>query len=418
VPGLGPIESEQMTAPVSEVAATRARHYSWAVLALAVGGFAIGTTEFQTMGILPEVARGVGVSVPTAGHVISAYALGVVVGVPILSLFGAALPRKGLLLALMGAYGAFNLLSAVASSYGLLFVARFLDGLPHGAYFGVASLVAASLADPRHRGRAVARVMLGLSVANVIGVPVSTWLGENAGWRAPYVVSAVLAAITVTMVWRFVPQMSVVPGATARREARAFFTDKQVWLTMVAGALGFGGLFATYSYIAKTVTTVAHLAPDWTPVFVLGFGLGMVVGTWLAGELARWSVLKTLVLFSAASIGIMLIYWLAAPVGWLLWPVVFVVTLIGSVVATSMQVRLMDVAGDAVTLGAAMMHAALNLANALGAWIGAVVIDAGYSYRAPALAGAGLAVIGVVVLLGSVSLHRRAVVAETAGLVG
>jgi MFS transporter, DHA1 family, inner membrane transport protein len=418
VPGLGPIESEQMTAPVSEVGATRARHYSWAVLALAVGGFAIGTTEFQTMGILPEVARGVGVSVPTAGHVISAYALGVVVGVPILSLFGAALPRKGLLLALMGAYGAFNLLSAVASSYGLLFVARFLDGLPHGAYFGVASLVAASLADPRHRGRAVARVMLGLSVANVIGVPVSTWLGENAGWRAPYVVSAVLAAITVTMVWRFVPQMSVVPGATARREARAFFTDKQVWLTMVAGALGFGGLFATYSYIAKTVTTVAHLAPDWTPVFVLGFGLGMVVGTWLAGELARWSVLKTLVLFSAASIGIMLIYWLAAPVGWLLWPVVFVVTLIGSVVATSMQVRLMDVAGDAVTLGAAMMHAALNLANALGAWIGAVVIDAGYSYRAPALAGAGLAVIGVVVLLGSVSLHRRAVVAETAGLVG
>jgi MFS transporter, DHA1 family, inner membrane transport protein len=418
VPGLGPIESEQMTAPVSEVAATRTRHYSWAVLALAVGGFAIGTTEFQTMGILPEVARGVGVSVPTAGHVISAYALGVVVGVPILSLFGAALPRKGLLLALMGAYGAFNLLSAVASSYGLLFVARFLDGLPHGAYFGVASLVAASLADPRHRGRAVARVMLGLSVANVIGVPVSTWLGENAGWRAPYVVSAVLAAITVTMVWHFVPQTSAVPGATARREARAFFTNKQVWLTMVAGALGFGGLFATYSYIAKTVTTVAHLAPDWTPVFVLGFGLGMVVGTWLAGELARWSVLKTLVLFSAASIGIMLIYWLAAPVGWLLWPVVFVVTLIGSVVATSMQVRLMDVAGDAVTLGAAMMHAALNLANALGAWIGAVVIDAGYSYRAPALAGAGLAVIGVVVLLGSVSLHRRAVVAETAGLVG
>jgi DHA1 family inner membrane transport protein len=405
-------------APASAAPSTRTPHYGWAVLALAVGGFAIGTTEFQTMGILPEVARGVGVSVPTAGHVISAYALGVVVGVPILSLFGAALPRKGLLLALMGAYGAFNLLSAVASSYGLLFLARFLDGLPHGAYFGVASLVAASLADPRHRGRAVARVMLGLSVANVIGVPVSTWLGENAGWRAPYVVSAVLAAITVAMVWRFVPQTSAVPGATARREARAFFTNKQVWLTMVAGALGFGGLFATYSYIAKTVTTVAHLAQDWTPVFVLGFGLGMVAGTWLAGELARWSVLKTLVLFSAASIGIMLVYWLVAPVGWLLWPVVFVVTLIGSVVATSMQVRLMDVAGDAVTLGAAMMHAALNMANALGAWIGAVVIDAGYSYRAPALAGAGLAVIGVVILLGSVSLHRRTVVAETAGLVG
>jgi len=378
-----------------------------ATLALAIGGFAIGTTEFQTMGILPQVARGVGVSVPEAGHVISAYALGVVVGVPILSMFGATLPRKGLLLALMGAYGVFNLLSAAASSYGLLFLARFLDGLPHGAYFGVASLVAASLADPRHRGRAIARVMLGLSVANVLGVPASTWLGEHGGWRAPYAVSAVLAAVTVALIWRFVPKIAPAEDSSARREARSFFTNRQVWLTMVAGALGFGGLFATYSYIAKTVTTVAHLTPGWTPVFVLGYGLGMVVGTWLAGELVRWSVLRALVLFSAASIVMMLVFWVAAPVAWLLWPVVFLVALVGSVVATTMQVRLMDVAGDAVTLGAAMMHAALNTANALGAWVGAVVIDAGFSYRAPALAGAGMALVGVVVLSFSVVLHRR-----------
>jgi DHA1 family inner membrane transport protein len=377
-----------------------------AALALAIGGFAIGTTEFQTMGILPEVAHGVGVSVPQAGHVISAYALGVVVGVPILSLFGATLPRKGLLLTLMTAYGVCNLLSAAASSYGLLLLARFLDGLPHGAYFGVASLVAASLADPRHRGRAIARVMLGLSVANVLGVPASTWLGEHGGWRAPYVVSALLSALTVALIWRFVPRVAPAEGSSARGEARSFFVNKQVWLTMVAGALGFGGLFATYSYIAKTVTTVAHLSSDWTPVFVLGYGLGMVVGTWLAGELVRWSVLRALVLFSAASVLMMLVFWLVAPVGWLLWPVAFLVAMVGSVVATSMQVRLMDVAGEAVTLGAAMMHAALNIANALGAWIGGVVIDAGYSYRAPALAGAGLAVVGVAILLASVSVHR------------
>ncbi|WGL51726.1 MFS transporter [Nocardioides sp. BP30] len=398
-----------VSAPTSEAVETRTRGYRLAILALAIGGFAIGTTEFQTMGILPEVADGVGVSVPQAGHVISAYALGVVVGVPILGMFGATLPRKGLLMGLMAAYGVFNLLSAVASSYGLLMLARFLDGLPHGAYFGVASLVAAELADPRHRGRAIARVMLGLSIANVVGVPASTWLGEHGGWRAPYVVSALLAALTAAMIWRFVPRVAPAEGSSARGEASSFFTNKQVWLTMVAGALGFGGLFATYSYIAKTVTTVAHLSNDWTPVFVLGYGLGMVVGTWLAGELVRWSVLRTLVLFSAASIVMMLIFWLVAPVGWLLWPVAFVVALVGSVVATSMQVRLMDVAGDAVTLGAAMMHAALNVANALGAWIGGVVIDAGYSYRAPALAGAGLAVVGVAILMASVSAHRTAV---------
>lgn len=395
-----------VTARASETVENRA-NLGWVSLALAVGGFAIGTTEFQTMGILPEVAHGVGVSVPQAGHVISAYALGVVVGVPILGLFGAGLPRKGLLLTLMAAYGVFNLLSAAASSYGLLFLARFLDGLPHGAYFGVASLVAAQLADPRHRGRAIARVMLGLSIANVIGVPASTWLGEHGGWRSPYLVSAILSAITVALIWRFVPHMPADKAATGRREAASFFRNAQVWLTMIAAALGFGGLFATYSYIAKTVTTVAHLAQGWTPVFVLGYGLGMVAGTWLAGELARWSVLKALVWFSGGSVVMMLVFWLAAPVGWLLWPVVFLVALVGSVVATSLQVRLMDVAGDAVTLGAAMMHAALNLANAMGAWVGAVVIDAGFSYRAPALAGAGMAIAGVAILGLSVQLHRR-----------
>jgi len=397
-----------MTAPTAtpEAVQTSNSGMGMAALALAIGGFAIGTTEFQTMGILPQVAHGVHVSVPHAGELISAYAVGVVVGVPILSLFGAGLPRKGLLIALMAAYGVFNLFSAVASSFGMLFLARFLDGLPHGAYFGVASLVAASLADPRHRGRAIARVLLGLSVANVVGVPASTWLGQQAGWRAPYAVSAVLAAITVVMITRFVPKVPAIPGASARTEAKTFFTSTQVWLTLAAAALGFGGLFATYTYIAKTVTTVSDLSGSWTPVFVLGYGLGMVAGTWLSGELMRWSVVRSLYYFSVVSIAMMLIFWVAAPIGWLLLPVVFLVALVGSVVATTMQVRLMDVAGEAVTLGAAMMHAGLNLANALGAFVGAVVIDAGFSYRAPALAGAGMAVVGVLILSVSMALHR------------
>ncbi|MBM9459671.1 MFS transporter [Nocardioides sp. zg-536] len=386
-----------------------------AILALAVGGFTIGTTEFMTMGVLPEIADGVDVSVPAAGHVISAYALGVVVGVPILAFFGAALPRRAMLVGLMGAYAAFNLLSAAAPSYEVLAAARFLDGLPHGAYFGVASLVAASLVAPARRGRAIAAVMLGLSVANVVGVPLATFLGQQVGWRSTYLLGGLLALATAAMVLAVVPSIPGDPEASGRREAREFFTSLQVWLTMAVGAVGFGGMFAVYSYIAKTVTAVGGLDKGTVPVFVLALGLGMVFGTWLAGELAAWSVFRSLLLSGVAGIGLMLLYYLAAPGGWALLPVAFCVTTAGSVLVVNLQLRLMDVAGGAVTLGAAMNHASLNIANALGAWIGGVVITAGYGYRAPALAGAGLATLGVVILVVSALVHRRAATPVTAG---
>lgn len=386
---------------------TGGRTFVIAVLSLAVGGFTIGTTEFVTMGLLPRIADGIGVSEPTAGHVISAYALGVVVGVPILSFFAARLPRRGLLVALMAAYGVFNLVSAAASSYGLLFAARFFDGLPHGAYFGVASLVAASLAPPHRRGRAVASVMLGLSVANVLGVPAATWVGQHLGWRAAYVLTAVLALVTVVLILVFVPSVAGDRTATGRREAREFFRRKQVWLTMTAGAVGFGGLFAVYSYIATTVTDVGGLSEATVPVFLLAFGLGMTFGTWVGGELADWSVFRTLIWSSVGAVAVMIAFWAVSPYGWWLLPVVFLTTAVGSVTVTNLQLRLMDVAGNAVTLGAAMNHAALNLANALGAWLGGVVIAAGHGYRAPALVGAGLSVAGVAMLLWSARSDRR-----------
>lgn len=386
---------------------TGGRRFVLAVLALAVGGFAIGTTEFVTMGLLPQIAEGIGVSEPKAGHVISAYALGVVVGVPILSFFAASLPRRGLLVGLMGAYAAFNLLSAVATGYGLLTLARFLDGLPHGAYFGVASLVAASLAEPRHRGRAVASVMLGLSFANVVGVPAATWVGQAMGWRAAYLMTSGIALLTMVLVLLFVPSVPGDKEATGRKEAREFFGRKQVWLTMAAGAVGFGGLFAVYSYIATTVTDVAGLSEGSVPFFLLAFGLGMVGGTWLAGELAAWSVFRSLLWSGVGSAVIMLVFWAVAPYGWWLLPVVFAITAIGSILVTNLQLRLMDVSGDAITLGAAMNHAALNSANALGAWLGGLVIAAGYGYRSPALVGAGLSVLGIGILLWSAVSHRR-----------
>ena len=378
----------------------------WATLAIALGGFAIGTTEFVTMGLLPQIADGVGVSIPTAGHFISAYAIGVVVGAPVIAVFGAKLPRKGLLVGLMAAYAVFNVLSALATSYGVLFVARFLDGLPHGAYFGVAALVAASLAPPERRGRAVASVMLGLSVANVIGVPIATWLGQTAGWRTAYLSTAGLSVLTIVMLLLFVPSTPGDPSATGRREL-LFFRNGQALLTLLAGAVGFGGLFAVYSYIAPTVTDVAGLPESAVPFFTAAFGIGMVSGTWLAGRLAEWSVFRSLIWSGVGSGLTMLVVWAVAPYGWWLLPVVFLVTAIGSVLVVNLQLRLMSVSGEAQTLGAAMNHASLNLANALGAWLGGVVIAAGHGYRAPALVGAALSVVGVLVLLFSASLHRR-----------
>jgi DHA1 family inner membrane transport protein len=264
------------------------------------------------------------------------------------------------------------------------------------------------MARPSRKGRAVSQVMLGLSVANVVGVPAATWLGQHAGWRSAYLVCAVLAAATVLAVLAVVPSVPGDSEASGRREARAFFTSLQVWLTMAVGAIGFGGMFAVYSYIAKTVTDVGGLDRDVVPLFVLALGLGMVVGTWLAGELAAWSVLRSMVIGSAGGVVVMLAYYVVAPAGWALLPVAFLVTAAGSVLVVNLQLRLMDVAGEAVTLGAAMNHAALNVANALGAWLGGLVIAAGWGYRAPALVGAVLGTLGLGLLFWSADAHRRA----------
>ena len=383
-----------------------ARHFALAVLALAMGGFAIGTTEFVTMGLLPQIADGVDVSIPTGGHVISAYAVGVVVGAPVLAFLGARLPRRALLVALMAAFAVGNALSALASSYEQLVLARFAAGLPHGAYFGVASLVAASMARPSRKGRAVAQVMLGLSVANVLGVPAATVLGQELGWRAAFWSVSGLAVLTLAMVTWFVPSCPGDSEASGRRELAAFKVP-QVWLTLLAGAVGFGGMFAVYSYIAPVVTDVAGLGERSVPVYLLSFGLGMVAGTWLAGIMADWSIFRSLIIGGTGMAATMLAFWLTAPHGWAALPVVFLITTLGSVLVVNLQLRLMDVAGDAQTLGAAMNHASLNIANALGAWLGGLVIAAGWGLRAPALVGLALSLGGVAILLVSARLHVR-----------
>jgi DHA1 family inner membrane transport protein len=270
----------------------------------------------------------------------------------------------------------------------------------------VASLVAAGLVPPERRGRAVSRVLLGLAVANVAGVPAATWLGQHAGWRSAYLLVAVLAALTIALVAILVPGAPGDPSATGRKELRAF-RDPQVLLTLLAGAIGFGGMFAMYSYIAPTVTSVAGLSGGVVPLYLLAFGLGMVVGTPLAGRMTDWSVLRTVAIGMVSMMLVLLLFTVTS--AWFLPGLLttFAVAVLTSLVAVGLQMRLMQVAGDAQTIGAAMNHSALNLANALGAWLGGLVIAAGYGYLAPSYVGAGLSLLGLVVLLASATLHRR-----------
>jgi DHA1 family inner membrane transport protein len=376
------------------------------IVALALGGFAIGTTEFVTMGLLPDIADGVDATIPSAGHLISAYALGVVVGAPVIAALGARLPRRALAMALMAAFVVGNALSALASGYGTLLVARFIAGLPHGAYFGVASLIAASMVPDRLRGRAVSSVMLGLAVANVAGVPAATWLGQNLGWRSAYWAVVAIGALTVLAVLTVVPSVPGRSEATIRSELGAL-RRPQVLLTLAFGIVGFGGMFALYSYIAPLVTDVAGASDALVPVFLLVFGVGMLGGTALGGRLADRALFPSLI-GAVVAMGLFLAaVELTAVHPATLLVTVFLVAGSSSVLVVCLQLRLMEVAGDAQMLGAALNHSALNLANALGAWLGGLVIAAGHGYRAPSMVGAGLAFVGLGILFVSAALRRR-----------
>jgi MFS transporter, DHA1 family, inner membrane transport protein len=377
-----------------------------ALVALALGGFAIGTTEFVTMGVLPDIADGVGVDIPTAGHVISLYALGVVVGAPVIAALSARLPRRALLVSLMGAFLVGNTASALAPGYGSLLLARFVSGLPHGAYFGVASLVAASLVAPHLRGRAVSSVMLGLAVAMLAGVPLATWLGQQLGWRSAYWTVVALAAATMAAVLAVVPHSAGRPGATIRGELGAL-RRPQVILTLLVGVVGFGGMFALYSYIAPVVTDVADLSRGTVPWVLLSYGAGGIVGTALGGRLADLALFRSLV-GSLVVLGVLLAaVALTSPWPPALFAGVFLVSIAASALAICLQLRLMETAGEAQMLGAALNHSALNMANALGAWLGGAVIAAGLGYRAPSVVGAGLAAAGLLPLAASAVLRRR-----------
>ncbi|WP_133499083.1 MFS transporter [Cognatilysobacter terrigena] len=376
------------------------------LVALALGGFAIGTSEFVVMGLISEIARSLHVDEPHVGHVVSAYALGVVVGAPTLAILGTRLSRRRMLLGLMGFYAVGNLASALAPGYATLMLARFVAGLPHGAYFGIATLVAASITPPDQRGKAVGRVMLGLAVSLLVGNPLATWLGQVAGWRWAFVLVAAIAVATVLMVWRALPRGVQTPGADAARELRDF-NRAPVWFALAIGAIGFAGMFSVFAYLSPTLVHVTGVASSFIPYGLAAFGIGGILGTVLGGWLfdrLRFRAVAVVLVWATA---VLALYPFAAQSPWTVLPAVLCVGTMGAL-ATILQAHLMDVAADAQTLAAASHHSAFNMANALGPWLGGMAITAGYGWTSTGYVGAAMAIAGLLIYAAAVPSARRA----------
>jgi MFS transporter, DHA1 family, inner membrane transport protein len=404
-----PAESpESESSPVAQYRAhgpQEDRQLVRSIFALSVGAFAIGTGEFVIMGLLPEVARDLDITIPQAGHVISAYAMGVMVGAPSLALLTAKWERRKLLMLLMVVFALGNLASACAPGYFSANVLRFVAGLPHGAYFGVASVVLAGLAEPTQRARAIGLMMIGLAVGTMLGVPFATALGQWLSWRAAFVFVGLSGVVALAMVWKLVPRVQVDPHASARRELGAL-RRPQVWLTLGIGGIGFGGMFAVFSYVKPTLLEVAKMPMEWMPVVLGLFGLGMIVGNLVGARLADRNLMRTiggLLLWSAFVLSLYVItshHAIAA---------VITVFLVGTEVAIGpgLQIRLMDVAGDAQTMASALNQSAFNMANAVGAWLGGVAISAGLGYPSTGWVGSLLALAGLVMFGWSRSWDRH-----------
>ncbi|MBB3135618.1 DHA1 family inner membrane transport protein [Rhizobium pisi] len=374
-------------------------------LALACGGFGIGTGEFAIMGLLPNVAETFSVTTPQAGYVISAYALGVVIGAPVIAVLAAKMARRTLLLTLMLVFAAGNISSAVAPTFETFTFLRFISGLPHGAYFGVAALVAASMVPVHRRARAVGRVMLGLTVATLVGTPLTTFFGQSLDWQVAFFSVGVLGLLTVALIWFYVPKDRVSEEAGFLRELGAF-RRPQVWLTLGIAAVGYGGMFAMFSYIASTTTEVAMLPASAVPVMLILFGVGMNAGNFIGSWLADKSLLGTIGGSLVYNIVVLTTFSLTAANPYMLGLCVFLVGC-GFAAGPALQTRLMDVAADAQTLAAASNHSAFNIANAIGAWLGGLVIAWGYGFAATGYVGAALSFLGLFVFAASLRLERR-----------
>ncbi|MER7582484.1 MFS transporter [Kitasatospora sp. NPDC097691] len=377
-----------------------------ALLALAIGAFGIGTTEFVIMGLLPRIADDYGVSIPHAGLLVTGYALGVLVGAPLMTALGTRISRKTMLMLLMGLFTVGNLLSAFAPTFPLMLAGRIVTSLAHGAFFGIGSVVAADLVAPERKAGAIATMFTGLTVANVVGVPLGTFIGQAVGWRTTFGIVAALGVAGLLGIARLVPALPRPEGAHLRRELTAF-RNPQVLLAMAMTVLGFGGVFAAITYIAPMMTNVAGYSDGAVTWLLVLFGVGMFLGNLLGGRFADRRLMPLLYTTLGGLAAVLALFTLTAHNRILAAVTVLLVGALGFATVPPLQKRVLDQAHGAPTLASAVNIGAFNLGNALAAWLGGIVISAGLGYTAPNWVGAALAAAALVLALWSAALERR-----------
>ena len=370
------------------------------LIALSVGAFGIGVTEFAPMGLLPIIASDLGVSIPSAGLLISAYALGVMVGAPLMTLTTGRVPRRRLLIALAGIFTAGNLLAAVSDGYGMLLAARILTSLNHGAFFGVGSIVAASLVPPQRQAGAVAAMFMGLTIANVVGVPLATWAGEHLGWRASFWGIAGLGVITMAALRLTLPPLPAPSGAKVMAELRALSRGAVLGalsLTVIASS----AMFTVFTYIAPILRDATKASPAFITTMLFTYGVGLTLGNWLGGRFADRSVDRTLIVTLASLTAVLVAFAMLMGQAAASAALIFLWGIASFALVPPLQVRVMSAASDAPNLASAVNIGAFNLGNAAGAALGGGVIAMGWGYPAVALAGAATSAIGLVAVVAS-----------------
>ncbi|MFI8763776.1 MFS transporter [Streptomyces sp. NPDC053792] len=383
-----------------------------ALVALAVGAFGIGTTEFVIMGLLPGIAADYGVSIPTAGLLVTGYALGVVLGAPLLTVLGNKVSRKKMLMVLMGLFVLGNILSALAPSFGIMLTGRVIASLAHGSFFGIGSVVAAGLVAPNKKAGAIATMFTGLTVANIVGVPLGTFIGQTVGWRTTFAVVAALGVIGLLGIAKLVPAMPRPEGARLRRELTAF-RNPQVLLAMAMTVLGFGGVFAAITYIAPMMTHVAGYSEGAVTWLLVLFGVGMFLGNLLGGRYADRALMPLLYVTLGGLAVVLALFTVAAHDKVLSAIAIFLIGALGFATVPPLQKRVLDQAHGAPTLASAVNIGAFNLGNAIAAWLGGLVIAAGLGWTAPDWVGALLAAGALLLAFLSAHLDRRGRAAST-----
>ncbi|WP_242917961.1 MFS transporter [Pontibacter liquoris] len=382
------------------------------LLPLALGGLGIGTTEFVMMGLLPDIAADFNISIPEAGHMISAYALGVVIGAPLLVVASRNFAPKKILWTLMVVFTVFNACSAFAPTSMTLLFSRLLAGLPHGAFFGVGSVVASRLAEKGKEAQAISLMFAGLTIANLLTVPLGTYIGHHYSWRYTFGLITAIGLVTLLLIQLWLPTLPVSKTGNLRTEL-GFFKNREAWIILLITAIGTGGLFAWISYIAPLMTEVSGFSADQVPYILILAGFGMVVGNFVGGRLAdKISPVKACLLLLLCMAVSLLVIYVGSGSKAVSLTMTFVAGGLSLAIAAPIQILMIKTASEAEMLGAATTQAAFNIGNALGAFFGGLPIAMGYGYTSPELVGASMAITGAL-LAGLLIKRRRAYSAET-----